>query len=61
MQIKHKEEIDEKVFVDEMENVQTLLKHLPTIPVIVEWKQKLDDANKSFKDDNEKFKIEFMK
>ena len=55
----HEDLIEERVKVTEMDEIEALLKALPTVPDIESWKQKLKDDNIEFLKDVDQFKHDF--
>ena len=44
-----------------MDQIENLLRCLPTQPDIEKWKKRLDDTHATFKNDVDRFRLEFMK
>jgi len=51
--------LDKKVFIKDMENIENMMKCLPTVPDIQEWKKALNDDKFNFKMEQREFKKEF--
>jgi hypothetical protein len=53
--------LEKKIFKEDLKHIELLVEALPTVPDILEWKQKLKDDNEVFQKDNDWFKSEFFK
>ena len=51
--------LDKKVFIKDMENIENMMRCLPTIPDIQEWKKAMNDDKITFQMEQEEFKKQF--
>lgn len=54
-------DLDKKIYKEDLKTVETLIEALPTVPDILDWKQKLNDDNAEFEKEHLWFRSEFKK